>query len=199
MAKINLLPWREELRKEKQQQFFAIMGITALIAAGIWGVIHFYHTQLIEYQQERNAFMEAEIAKLDKKIEEIKKLEKEKERLLARMRAIEQLQGNRPLIVRFFDEIVANIPEGMSLTKITQKKNKFTLYGIAQSNARVSGFMRALEKSKWLANPDLDIIRAGKGSGKGKGGAAEVYDFTLRIKQVIPKAEDEEGEGGEEE
>ena len=188
MAKINLLPWREELRKEKQQQFFVIMGITAVIALGIWGAIHFYHTQLIEYQQARNAYMEARIAELDEKIKEIKKLEKEKERLLARMRAIEQLQGNRPLIVRFFDEIVHNIPDGMSLTKIQQKGTSITLTGIAQSNARVSGFMRSLEKSKWLAKPDLDVIKAGRGKN------AEVYDFTLRITQVIPKSSGEEEE-----
>ena len=189
MAKINLLPWREELRKEKQKEYITLVGIFAVIAAAFVGGFHVYHNHKIDTQNERNKFMEAEIAKLDEKIKEIQKLEKEKERLLARMRAIEQLQGNRPLIVRFFDEIVANIPEGMSLTKISQKGKKFTLQGIAQSNARVSGFMRSLEKSKWLANPDLDVIKAG-----GKGGTSDIYDFTLRINQVIPKAEGEEGE-----
>ncbi len=187
MAKINLLPWRDALRKEKQIEFFITMGIAAAIAVGIWGLIHFYHTQLIEYQQSRNVYIENQIAVLDKKIEEIERLEREKERLLARMRAIEQLQGNRPLIVRFFDEIITNLPEGMSLTKISQKGQKFTLNGIAQSNARVSGFMRSLETSDWLANPDLEVIQAGSDKER-------VYNFTLRINQVIPKASGEEDE-----
>jgi len=187
MSRINLLPWREALRAERQQQFFITMGIAAVIAVAIWGMIHFYHTQLIEYQQSRNIYIETQISALDKKIAEIKRLEKEKERLLARMRAIEQLQGNRPLIVRLFDEIVDNLPEGMSLTKISQKGNKITLTGIAQSNARVSGFMRSLETSKWIANPDLDVISAGKGEDR-------IYNFTLRVTQVIPKASEEEEE-----
>ena len=98
MAKINLLPWREELRKEKQKEFLTLLGMAAVFALVVWGGVHFYHTQLIEYHQARNHYLEQEIAKLDEKIKEIKRLEKEKERLLARMRAIEQLQGNRPLL-----------------------------------------------------------------------------------------------------
>ena len=190
MAKINLLPWRDALRRERQTQFFITMGIAAVIAVGIWGAIHFYHTQLIEYQQSRNAYIETQIAVVDKKIEEIERLEREKERLLARMRAIEQLQGHRPLIVRFFDEIVANLPEGMSLTKISQKGSQITLNGIAQSNARVSGFMRSLEKSEWLVKPDLEVIQVTSADKD----AQRLYNFTLRISQVIPKASEEEDE-----
>jgi len=186
MSTINLLPWREDLRKQKQQEFFALIGVFAVVAAVIVGMVHFYHVQLIEGQQSRNRFMEDRIAYLDKKIEEIKQLENEKQRLLDRMRAIEQLQGNRPLIVRFFDEVINSLPEGVSVLNIAQKGNKFTIQGEAQSNARVSSFMRNLDSSKWLSNPKLDIIQTTNKQGQ------RISGFTLRFNQVIPKLEGEE-------
>lgn len=189
MAKINLLPWREDLRKQKQQEFVTLIGIFVVIAAAIVGLIHMYNSQLIDRQMSRNRFMEDKIAFLDKKIEEISQLEKEKQRLLDRMRAIEQLQGNRPLIVRFFDELVNSLPEGVSVLKLSQQGTNVTIEGVAQSNARVSSFMRNLEASKWLVNPKLDIIQATDESG------TRVSNFTMRFAQVIPKAEGEEGEG----
>jgi type IV pilus assembly protein PilN len=189
MSKINLLPWREELRKEKQQEFLVTLGVAAVFAAVIWGLVHFYHVQLIEYHQDRNQYLTQEIAKLDEKIKEIQRLEKEKERLLARMRAIEQLQGNRPLIVRFFDEVVKTLPEGVSLLSIDQKGKNITINGVAQSNARVSNFMRNLENSEWLKDPDLNIIQATDAAGQ------RISNFTLKFKQVIPTASDEEETG----
>lgn len=186
MAKINLLPWREELRKEQQKEFFIMVGVAALLAVGVWGIVHFYHTQLISYQQSRNKYVEEQIVLLDKKIEEIERLEKEKERLLSRMRAIEQLQGNRPLIVRLFDELVANLPEGVSLISITQKGTAITINGVAQSNARVSSFMRNLENSEWLQKPQLDVIQAKDEQGQ------RISNFTLRFSQIVPTAGDEE-------
>jgi type IV pilus assembly protein PilN len=189
MAKINLLPWREELRTQRKQEFMVMLGIAAVVAAGIWGLVHVYHTQLIQYHQARNQYLTGEIAKLDKKIEEIKKLQQEKERLLARMRAIEQLQGNRPLIVRLFDELVVSLPEGVSLLSVEQKGTGITINGVAQSNARVSTFMRNLEASEWLKNPQLDIIQARDEEGQ------RVSNFTLRFVQTVPTAT-EEGEDG---
>lgn len=186
MAKINLLPWREALRKEKQQEFFTMLGFFAVVAAVIVGIVHVYHNQLIENQQSRNRYIEDQIAQLDKKIEQIKELEKEKQRLLDRMRAIEQLQGNRPLIVRFFDELINSLPEGVSVISVNQKGNDITINGEAQSNARVSSFMRNLDASKWLARPKLDIIQAKNASG------VRISNFTLRFRQVIPKSEEEE-------
>ena len=188
MSKINLLPWREELRKEKQQEFFVLVGVVAVLAVAAWGAVHFYHTQLIDYHKSRNMYLEQEIAKLDQKIKEIEELEREKERLLARMRAIEQLQGNRPLIVRFFDELVRTLPEGVSLLSVTQKGNQITINGVAQSNARVSNFMRNLENSEWLKDPSLDVIQAKDEAGQ------RISNFTLKFSQVVPTAgEDEEG------
>ena len=186
MAKINLLPWREELRKEQQQQFFIVLGLVALAAAGLVGFIHFYHSQLIDKQLGRNQFLADQTVLLDKKIEEIRELEKEKQSLLDRMRAIEQLQGNRPLIVHLFDELISSLPDGVSVKSISQNGYDITIAGEAQSNARVSSFMRNLESSAWLANPKLDIIQSNDANG------TRISDFTLRFSQIIPNAEEDE-------
>ncbi len=188
MARINLLPWREELRKERQKEFFIIMGAAALITLGVWGLVHYYHTLLIQRQDARNGYLEQQIALLDEKIKEIERLEREKERLLARMQAIELLQGNRPLIVRLFDEMVASLPDGVSVTQVVQKGNLITIDGVAQSNARVSSFMRNLDESDWLKNPELEIIQAKDEAGQ------NVYNFKLKFSQVIPTASEEEAE-----
>lgn len=186
MSTINLLPWREARRKELQNQFIVTLVFVALIAGIVWGLGHFHHVQLIDVQNNRIAHIEKNIAEVDKKIEEIKELEKAKERLLSRMRAIEQLQGNRPLIVRLFDELVESLPEGVTVSNITQKGSNITINGLAQSNARVSSFMRKLEKSKWLAKPDLKVIKESNAAGN-----KPVNSFTLVFKQVIPKVEAE--------
>jgi type IV pilus assembly protein PilN len=189
MAKINLLPWREARRKELRQQFYATVGMFVVLTLCVWGTVHFYNTQRIDYQQSRNDILDTEIVKLDKKIERIKRLEKEKQRLKARIEAIEQLQGNRPLIVRLFDEMVTSLPEGVSLVSVTQKGKAVTINGVAQSNARVSSFMRKLEESDWLEDPQLQIIEAKDDQGQ------RVSNFTMRFNQVIPGT----SEDGEEE
>ncbi len=188
MAKINLLPWREALRKERQQQFYSTMGVFVVLTLCVWGVYHFYNTLRVDYQESRNLFLNVEITKLDKKIKEIKRIEKEKERLKARIEAIEQLQGNRPLIVRLFDELVTSLPEGVSLVSVKQKDKTITISGVAQSNARVSSFMRKLQDSDWLGDPQLDVIQAKDDKGQ------RVSKFTMRFDQVIPKASGEDEE-----
>ena len=163
-----------------------MLGFVALVAAGIVGFVHFYHSQLIERQLGRNQFVEAQTVLVDKKIEAIKELEKEKQNLLDRMRAIEQLQGNRPLIVHLFDELISSLPDGVSVKNISQNGYDITITGEAQSNARVSSFMRNLESSAWLANPQLDIIQANNANG------TRISNFTLRFSQIIPQAEEDE-------
>jgi len=121
----------------------------------------------------------------------LKLSKKEKQRLKARIEAIEQLQGNRPLIVHLFDEMVTSLPEGVSIVSVKQKGKAITIIGVAQSNARVSSFMRKLESSKWLDNPQLDVIQAQDAKGQ------RLSNFTMRFSQVIPKAPGEE-EGEEE-
>ena len=186
MAKINLLPWREGERKEKQQEFFGLLVVGAVLGLIVLVAVHFFYSQKIEAQLARNSYLEGEIALLDKKIEEIKKIESDKQKLLARMRAIEQLQGNRPLIVRFFDELVRSLPEGVSVTNISQSGQLITIEGEAQSNARVSSFMTKLESSLWLKSPQLDIIQVKDAND------VRISSFKMRFNQVIPKVVEDE-------
>lgn len=183
MAKINLLPWREERRREQRAEYLIILGATAAAALAVWGLIHFHYSERIEYQRERNNYLTEEIRKLDKQIKEIEELEKERARLIARMKAIEALQTSRPLIVHLFDELVTTLPEGLYLREITQKGTSVTVKGVAESNARVSNFMRNIEASDWLKNPRLEIIQATSERGSA--------NFTLVAEQVVPKPEDD--------
>jgi len=188
MARINLLPWRETLRKERQQQFFVTVGVFVAITVCIWGAVHFVNTQRIDYQETRNQFLTSQIELLDLKIAEIERLEKEKQRLKARIEAIERLQGNRPLIVHLFDEMVNSLPEGVSIVSVNQTGKAITISGIAQSNARVSSFMRKLEASEWLGDPQLEVIQAQDAQGQ------RLSNFTMRFNQVIPGASGEDDE-----
>lgn len=189
MSKINLLPWREELRKQKLQEFLQVLALFAVIAAAVVGLVHYYNVKVIEYHEARNRFVQDETKKLDKKIKEINNLEKEKQRLLDRMMAIQRLQSNRPLIVRFFDELITSLPEGVSVTSIAQAGKNITITGEAQSYARVASFMRDLDASPWLANSKIDVIQGTTAAG------LRISSFTLRFNQVIPKSDkDDEGD-----
>ena len=197
MAKINLLPWREERRKELLNGFLVMLGLVALFAGLTVGIIHFYHSQLIERQNTRIGYIDKRIKEVDKKITEIKELEKQKESLLSRMRAIESLQRDRPLIVHLFDELVRSIPEGMSILDLKQEGPKITITGEAQSNARVSSFMRKIQQSEWLKDPKLKIIKEQKVRIK-KGDIDQekiVNEFMLTFEQVMPTVNEEEGDG----
>tara|TARA_B100001250_G_scaffold42321_1_gene33458 strand:+ start:1364 stop:1939 length:576 start_codon:yes stop_codon:yes gene_type:complete len=190
MAKVNLLPWREERRKELLNEFLIMLGFVALVAVITIGAVHFYHSQLIEMQKARISFIDKHIDEVDKKIVEIKELEKKKESLLSRMRAIESLQRDRPLIVRLFDELVRSMPDGMSVTKLTQlSAGTISIEGEAQSNARVSSFMRKIEQSAWLQGAKLKVIKE-KTVNKNK----TVNSFVLTFAQVRPSNSDSEDE-----
>ena len=192
MAKINLLPWREERRKELLNEFLVMLGLVALFAALTVGIVHFYHSQLIERQNTRIGYIDKRIKEVDKKITEIKELEKQKESLLSRMRAIESLQRDRPLIVHLFDELVRSLPEGLSIVNLKQEGPKVTITGEAQSNARVSSFMRKIEQSEWIKGAKLKVI---KESNKGKDGTTKtVNEFMLTFEQVMPNVDKEEGD-----
>lgn len=183
MSRINLLPWREERRAELQKQFYTALALVVIVAGLVWYATHLYHKDLIAVDRYRISYVEKQIAAVDEKIKEIQQLEKEKASLLSRMRTIEQLQSNRPLIVRFFDELITSLPEGVSVTRVAQIGNNITIDGLAQSNARVSSFMRNLESSDWLANPDLKIIQQ-----SGTAGDRRINSFKLTFTQVIPAA-----------
>lgn len=178
MARINLLPWREELRRQQRLEFLAISGACAVIAAIVWLGVHLFVKGEISHQESRNRFIETEIVMLDKKIKEIDELEQKKERLISRMRAIETLQSSRPLIVRVFDELVRVLPDGVYVKEITQQDRRVTIRGVAQSNARVSTLMRNVESSEWLTKPTLNVIQAQTEDGQ------RIAEFTLVVEQA---------------
>ncbi|MCW8918258.1 MAG: PilN domain-containing protein [Gammaproteobacteria bacterium] len=190
MAHINLLPWREALRKQKKQDFFAVVAIFSGIMIAVVIAAHLYMASLIDNQIARNETLKREITQIDKKIKEIKDLENQKEQLIARMRVIEELQSNRPAIVRLFDELAKIIPEGLYIDSLVQKNGSITITGQAQSNARVSAFMRALEESAWFKQPSLEVISSKSA------GARKAREFTLRVSQDAPVSQDAVDGGG---
>ncbi len=196
MPRINLLPWREELRKQRQKEFGIMAGLAVVLMAAVIALAHMQIAAMIEYQDRRNEFLEQEIAKLDKKIKEIRELEKEKENLLARMRIVEQLQTSRPEVVHLFDEMVTSLPEGVYLTSLKQTGRLVNLKGFAQSNARVSSFMRKLEASPWLKNPDLKEIRAEVNKANA-GSEVRLSKFSLNVSQAAPTSEQDEQGGAQ--
>ncbi len=158
MANINLLPWREELRSKRQREFLTLLGAGALLTALAMLYVHFFINGLIDDQNSRNSFLRQEIAIVDKAIKEIDALEETKEKLLARMEIIQRLQTSRPEIVHLFDELVETVPEGVYLTKLEQKGPTLRLTGRAESNARVSAYMRNIDTSPWIGESDLKVI-----------------------------------------
>lgn len=188
MARINLLPWRAERRKQRQKEFMTMLGFAAGVALLLSFLIVMYYNGQIEGQQNRNEYLRDQIKLVDEQIKEIEALDKKKANLLARKQVIEELQASRSQMVHLFDQLVRTIPEGVRLSSIAQSGQSLTLTGQAQSNARVSSYMRNLEESGWMANPDLSIIEA-KGDDKGLPNA-----FSLRVKLQTPKKEGEEAD-----
>jgi type IV pilus assembly protein PilN len=181
MTRINLLPWREALRKEKQRQFISIGAGAAILMAAIILYLHIHIGGMISNQEARNTFLQGEIDKVDASIKEIAELDIKKKKLLQRMTVIQDLQSRRPLAVHMLDELVRVIPEGLYLTKITQKDTEIDLEGVAQSNARVSSLMNNLEKSEWFKDPRLDVIQSQEGKEAARGNR-----FLLKISQRNP-------------
>ncbi|HUH89642.1 MAG TPA: PilN domain-containing protein [Lysobacter sp.] len=190
MARINLLPWRAERRKQRQKDTMLMLALSALAAVVLSFLIVGYHNAQIDGQNERNSFLKARIAEVDKQIEEIDELDRKKSKLLARKEVIEELQANRSQMVHLFDSLVRTVPDGVILTSIKQDNETLTLEGRSQSNARVSTYMRNLEGSGWMTRPELSIIEA-KGFDKGL-----PYEFKLQVKLANPNAPtDEDGDG----
>lgn len=160
MIRINLLPHREEKRKARRQQFFALSGLIAVLAVLIVILVHGIISGYISQQEGKNAFLKKEIAILDKDIDEIKRLKEQTSALLSRKNVIESLQGGRAETVQLFNELARQVPAGIYLKSIKQAGNKVTIVGVAQSNARVSTLMRNLEASPLLERPDLVEIKA---------------------------------------
>ena len=191
MPRINLLPWREELRNQRRNQFFVALGGAAAVAGLLLLLSYFVFDGLIGGQRDRNEFLKAEIAKLDKQIEEILELENSKARLLARMEIIEQLQRSRPGIVHVFDDLVTVMPEGVFLNSIKQSGRRIEMVGVAESNTRVSALMRNIDDSEWLTSPDLEVVEVKSLGGRGQSGP-KASEFTVFAKTVAQPGEDEE-------
>lgn len=184
MPRVNLLPWRDEIRRDRERRFYISLGITAAFAAALVGAIQLYMGALINNQNDLNQILKTEIGILNKRIAEIKELKGEKAALTSQMEVIENLQKIRPQSVRMFDELVRAVPQGVFLKSIKQNESKLTLTGSAQSNARVSTFMRNIEKSDAITNPELEIVRLQDGDG------AKIRAFTLQAKLSGTAAEE---------
>jgi type IV pilus assembly protein PilN len=180
MPRINLLPHREQERKRRRREFGAF-AIAALIAgAVVAGSVKLVYTTWIAEQNEKNNLLKKEIVKLDAEIADIQDLENRKQRLVARMEIIDKLQRKRPEIVHQFDELVRTVPDGVYLTSIKQTGNKLELKGVAQSSTRVSTFMRSIDSSVWMDNPQLQVVETAKDSPTG-GSNFTVFASTVGV------------------
>jgi type IV pilus assembly protein PilN len=192
ITQINLLPWREEKRQDAKKTFLTTLAITAVLAAVIVVLIHVQMQSKIDYQLSRNRFMSNEIVKVDEEIKEISELQKVRRSLIERMEVIQDLQGSRPSIVHLFSEIVSTVPNGVFLKSLSQTGGNLLVKGEAESNARVSTYMRNLSASEWLKDPNLTVIEIEDKK------VNRISTFTLTVQQTSPNAtgEEEKDDGG---
>jgi type IV pilus assembly protein PilN len=181
MARINLLPWREQLREERKQQFLVTLAGVLVVACGLVFLGDQYLSSAIDTQNARNDFLKKEIATLDARIQEIKELKTRRQQLLERMKIIQDLQGNRSIIARVFDQLVRTLPDGVYFTSLKMTGDSIAINGAAESNNRVSSLMRNLDGSEWLAAPNLSEVKAVT-----SGGVDQANVFTLSVQQVSP-------------
>lgn len=188
MAKINLLPWRDELRKQRQREFYVMLVGAAIAAIFVVFVWWYWMGMRLDNQDARNAYLKDQIHLLDGKLAEIKQLETTKSKLLARKEIIEKLQASRSQMVHLFDELVKTIPDGVRLLTMRQNGDTLTLDGVAQSNASVATYMRNLDASPWLTHSDLVKTEAKKNDKRDR------FDFGLMVKLTNPdeKAKEQE-------
>ena len=185
MPSINLLPWREAERKRRQRDFGVAMGGAVIAGIAVVMVTMLFYSQMISGQQSRNQRLTDEIVELEKSIEEIDGLERQKERLLARMEIIEQLQKSRPEIVHLFDEMVRQLPEGVYLTGMKQTGSRVEIRGVAQSSTRVSALMRQIDSSDWMSDPEVERVETKQA------GSSRQSEFIVYLKQKRSDSEEE--------
>lgn len=189
MTRINLLPWREEYREEKKKEFITQLALVCLLA----GIVAYAWFQImagaVDHQNQRNAMLQSEINLLQQQVEEIQKLKKRRAELIDRMKVIQDLQGTRPIIVRYFDELVRAVPDGIYLVSVERRGDIITIEGVTESNNRVSSFMRQLDASKWFTNPSLKAVTADPKLGE------QASRFSMLITTVLPAGHQKEEEG----
>lgn len=186
MTKINLLDWRAARRERRRQEFTTRMGLGVLAAISLLALAWMSMNNAISGQQQRNDYLNQQIAEIDQKIKEIEELEKVKQNLLARMRVIEQLQASRSATVHLFDELVNTLPEGIMLTLIKQTGDNVQIEGIAESNGRISTYIKNLEASPWFNNPRLVVIKTSEKNRQREGA------FTLRVQNLTKQSKEEQ-------
>lgn len=192
MAKINLLPWRQEYRAQKQKEFQQV-AVLVVMAAGFSAFLWMKTVDgQIANQNERNQILQTEINALDKQVREIKNLKKRRQELIDRMRVIQELQGNRPLSVRYFDEMVRSAPEGLWLTSLERSGNTVQIAGVAESNNRVSSFMRNLDQSDWYESPNLTGVTASPEFGE----QASAFQMTVAVSGRKKEEDEEQADAG---
>jgi type IV pilus assembly protein PilN len=166
MANINLLPWREDQRQELKKEFLVILGGIAVFALVLVILADTVVNGAISAQRSRNTYLQKHIDELSSQVKEIRELEKRKRELLDRMKVIQELQGNRPVIVRIFDEMVRSLPDGVFYRELTRTNNMVELKGVAESNNRISSLMRNVDRSDWFASPNLTTVKADSALGE---------------------------------
>jgi type IV pilus assembly protein PilN len=190
MPRINLLPWRDELREQRRNQFYMSLGAAALGAGLVVLATNMTFNSIIGHQNDRNRMLQTEIDALNIRIEEILSLEDQKDRLLARMEIIEQLQRSRPGIVHVFEELVTTLPDGVFLNSVKQNGSRLELVGAAESNTRVSALMRNIDGSEWLTKPDLEVVEV-KDNTRGSDGQ-RASEFKVFAQTTEAAAEEQE-------
>jgi type IV pilus assembly protein PilN len=188
MARINLLPWREEARRERQRQFlYSLMG-TLVLGAILVLVVGLFFDQRISHQEFRNQQIQVEINRLEQRIARIKELESTRNRLLSRKQIIESLQASRSLTVELLDKMAKTIPVGITLTNVRQQGTRLTLLGTSQSNARVSAYLQSLEKMDLFIRPELQYVRASVNPSN----QVETYEFAINVSLNNKRGESQE-------
>ena len=177
MPRINLLPWREEERKTRQREFGVAAAGAVIAGVAVIMLTMLVYSQRIAAQENRNERLSAEIATIEESIKEIDRLELQKERLLARMEIIDQLQKSRPEVVHLFDEVVRKLPEGVYLTGMRQTGSRVEIRGVANSSTRVSALMRRIDESDWLTDPEVERVETTET------GATRQAEFVVYLKQ----------------
>jgi type IV pilus assembly protein PilN len=194
MARINLLPWREELRRERQRQFLLSTMMTALLGVILVFLIGLVVDQRISHQEARNQRIQDVINRLEVRIKRIDQLEQTRERLLLRKRVIENLQASRSMTVELLDQLAKSIPVGVTLNSVRQQGVNIILSGFSQSNARVSAYLQSLEANDIFVEPDLGVVRTARDPIS----RVEPYEFNINVKLRSAQAEQEAAEGYDE-
>lgn len=193
MARINLLPWREEARRERQRRFmYSLMG-TLVLGAVLVLLVGMFFDQRISDQEARNQRIQVEIKRLEQRIARISELEKTRDRLVSRKQIIESLQASRSLTVELLDKMAKTIPVGVTLTNVRQQGTNLTLLGTSQSNARVSAYLQALEAMDLFVKPELQYVRASQRPIS----RYETYEFAIRVRLDNTQPDEENDEAGD--